>query len=147
MQQNSCFLYHTITSQQIKISYITPSITCLPTLRALLSPPTVCFLIVKQFLVWVGDLSLPCAASGRMHAGADTFVVQQDTPPAPDQHSISQLILLYSILVSLLLNQPWRVVSGVMVWEKGTHVWSEAHVSVGAHVVNDSLGNKRSPLH
>lgn len=42
----------------------------------------------------------------------------------------------YSILVPLLFNQPWRIVSGVMVWEKGTHVWSEAHVSVGAHVVN-----------
>ncbi len=27
----------------------------------------------------------------------------------------------YSILVPLLLNQPWRIVSGVMVWETGIH--------------------------
>ncbi len=93
MQQNSCFLYHAITYQQIKIFYhITPSVACLPTLRALLSPPTVCFLIVKQFLVWVGDLTLPCTAFGRMHTGADAFVVQQDTPIAPASHRLTRLV-------------------------------------------------------
>lgn len=87
------FLYHAITYQQIKIFYhITPSVACLPTLRALLSPPTVCFLIVKQFLVWVGDLTLPCTAFGRMHTGADAFVVQQDTPIAPASHRLTRLV-------------------------------------------------------
>ncbi len=109
--------------KQIKIFYhITPSVACLPTLRAFLSPPTVCFLIVKQFLVWVGGRVIsppPCTAYGRMHTGADAFFCTAGHPycsSISSSNSFSKQPTVqyarYCILVPLLLNQPWRTVRG-----------------------------------
>ncbi len=147
MQQNSCFLYHSITYQtdQNLLSY--HSISSLPTHTQGFSFTTHCLFSDSKAVFsvggWPGDLTPPCTAYGRMHTGADAFFCTAGHPycsSIPSSNSFSKQPTVqyarYCILVRLLLNQPWRTVSGVMVWEKGTHVWSEAHVSVGAHVVN-----------
>ncbi len=82
--------------KQIKIFYhITPSVACLPTLRAFLSPPTVCFLIVKQFLVWVGGRVIshsPALPMAECTLVLMLFFVQQDTPIAPVSHHLTRLV-------------------------------------------------------
>ncbi len=123
MQQNSCFLYHSITYQtdQNLLSY--HSISSLPTHTQGFSFTTHCLFSDSKAVFsvggWPGDLTLPCTAYGRMHTGADAFFCTAGHPycsSISSSNSFSKQPTVqyarYCILVQLLLNQPWRTVRG-----------------------------------
>lgn len=143
MQQNSCFLvryYYFSTDQNL----LYHSTNTLPTHTQGSSLTTHCLLSDSKAVFSVGGWSLTilhCLWQNARWCWCLCCTAGHPSCSRPAFH-LATRFARYSILVPLLLNQPWRVVSGVTVWEKGTHVWSEAHVSVGAHVVNTHLVTK-----
>lgn len=131
MQQNSCFLYHSITYQTDLLSY--HSISSLPTHTQGFSFTTHRLFSDSKAVFSVGGRVIshsPALPLAECTLVLMLFFVQQDTPIAPVSHHLTRLVaanstIRYSILVPLLLNQPWRTVKGHGVKERNTHVkWS-----------------------
>ncbi len=149
------FLYHSITYQtdQNLLSY--HSISSLPTHTQGFSFTTHCLFSDGKAVFsvggWPGDLTPPCTAYGRMHTGADAFFCTAGHPYCSSISSFNSFskqptvqYARYSILVLLLLNQPWRTVRGS--WcERKEHTCEVKPTWVWE--LTDSLGHKRGALH